>query len=190
MIRSREDFRDFLKADRSANLMEGVNWLRYLIKLFLGSEKAHVWRYIKTLRCCEYHMNNSGVWHRILYGLYRCKLHRLGFSYGFRVPPNVCGKGLMLYHLAPGGCLVNAERVGENCHLQTGVVLGAAEGKNKGNPTIGDNVSFGPGAVVLGKVTVGDNVFVAANAVVITDVPPNCLAAGIPAKPVKFFGNK
>ncbi len=41
------------------------------------------------------------------------------------------------------------------------------------------------GAVVLPGVTVGENAVVAAGAVVSRDVPPNTLAAGVPAMPVK-----
>ena len=50
---------------------------------------------------------------------------------------------------------------------------------------MGDNVGFGPGAKVLGKVTIGDNCFIAANAVVVKDMPSNSIIAGIPAKVIK-----
>ena len=49
----------------------------------------------------------------------------------------------------------------------------------------GDNVGFGPGAKVLGKVTIGDNCFVAANAVVVKDMPANSIIGGVPAKVIK-----
>jgi acetyltransferase-like isoleucine patch superfamily enzyme len=35
------------------------------------------------------------------------------------------------------------------------------------------------------NVTIGENSIIAANAVVTKDVPPNCVAAGIPAKVIK-----
>ena len=48
-------------------------------------------------------------------------------------------------------------------------------------PTIEDGVSIGANATVLPGVTVGENAFVAAGAVVTRDVPPETLAAGVPA---------
>ncbi|WP_267161539.1 acyltransferase [Halovenus salina] len=49
-------------------------------------------------------------------------------------------------------------------------------------PTIERGASIGANATVLPGVTVGENAFVAAGAVVIDDVPPNTLAAGVPAE--------
>ena len=48
-------------------------------------------------------------------------------------------------------------------------------------PTIKEGASIGANATVLPEVTVGENAFVAAGAVVIDDVPPDTLAAGVPA---------
>ncbi len=41
------------------------------------------------------------------------------------------------------------------------------------------------GAILLPGVTIGENALVAAGAVVNRDVPPSCLAAGVPARVVK-----
>lgn len=51
--------------------------------------------------------------------------------------------------------------------------------------TIGNNVFIGFGSVILPGVTIGDNVVIAAYAVVSRDIPPNSVAAGIPAKVIK-----
>jgi galactoside O-acetyltransferase len=40
---------------------------------------------------------------------------------------------------------------------------------------------------ILAGVTIGENAVVGAGAVVTRDIPPNCLAVGVPAKPVKFY---
>ena len=47
------------------------------------------------------------------------------------------------------------------------------------------NVWIATGATILGGVTVGENSVVAAGAVVTKDVPPNSLAAGVPAKVIR-----
>lgn len=51
--------------------------------------------------------------------------------------------------------------------------------------TIGSNVYFGHGCVVLPGVTVGDNVVVGAGAVVSRDIPSNSVAVGVPARVIK-----
>lgn len=48
--------------------------------------------------------------------------------------------------------------------------------------TVGDNVFFGYGCIVLPGVTVGSNVVVGAGSVVTKDVPSNSIAAGVPAR--------
>ena len=47
---------------------------------------------------------------------------------------------------------------------------------------IGHNVWIGAVAVVTKGVTIGDNSVLAAGAVVTRDIPPNVIAAGVPAK--------
>jgi acetyltransferase-like isoleucine patch superfamily enzyme len=51
--------------------------------------------------------------------------------------------------------------------------------------SIGDNVWIGSGAFIFPGVTIGDGAIVAASAVVMTDVPPNVLVAGNPARQAK-----
>ena len=48
--------------------------------------------------------------------------------------------------------------------------------------TIGNNVWVGRGATILKGVTIGDNVVIGAGSIVTKDIPPNCIAAGHPAK--------
>ncbi len=50
--------------------------------------------------------------------------------------------------------------------------------------TIGDMVWVGTGAMILKGVTIGDGAVVAAGAVVASDVPPNTVVGGVPAKPL------
>ena len=187
MIKTRKDLKFFLQEDAKVNRMEGCSLLKYWVRLFIGSEAAHVYKYLKVLRHCEYHCNNGGIIHKMLYKYYKVRLHRLGFKYNIRIPENVCGYGLSILHIAGcGGCLVNAKKVGNYCKMHTGVLMGNTIHSEEEKPTIGNNVGFGPGAKVFGKVTIGDNCFVAANAVVVRDMPANSVIGGVPAKVIKI----
>ena len=57
-------------------------------------------------------------------------------------------------------------------------------------PTIGDDVTIGAGAKVLGKCVVGNRVRIGANCVVVKDVPDDCTVVGIPAYIVRRNGVK
>lgn len=50
---------------------------------------------------------------------------------------------------------------------------------------VGNNVFLGMNTIVLAGVTIGDNVIVGAGAVVTKSIPSNCVAAGIPARPIR-----
>jgi len=49
------------------------------------------------------------------------------------------------------------------------------------------NVWIGANVTVLSGVTIGENSVIAAGAVVTTDIPKNCLAAGVPAIVKKYY---
>ena len=55
------------------------------------------------------------------------------------------------------------------------------------NVTIGSCVWLGARCIVLKGVTIGENTVVAAGSVVTKDLPPNCLAAGVPASVKSYF---
>jgi serine O-acetyltransferase len=76
----------------------------------------------------------------------------------------------------PYGVFVGPIKIGRNCVVQHGVVIGYSTRR------IGDNVYFGPGAKVMGPCTIGDNVVVVANSVVLADIPSDRIAIGIPAR--------
>lgn len=160
-----------------------VPYWKYLVKYFLCNENAVVCHYLKTLRYCEYHLNNRGLHHKILYCFHKIRLNRLALKYGINVPINRTGYGLRLMHIS-GGVVLNIERCGIYCGFNYGVLLGN-KGSNIARPLIGDYTSFGPGAKAFGKITIGNNVFVAPNAVVTKDVPDRCVVGGVPAKVIK-----
>jgi len=46
---------------------------------------------------------------------------------------------------------------------------------------------IGINVVILPGVTIGENSVIGAGSVVTKNIPPNCLAVGVPAKPVRYF---
>lgn len=52
---------------------------------------------------------------------------------------------------------------------------------------IGDNVWIGAGVIVLPGCRIGNNSVIAAGSVVCSDIPDNCMAAGVPAKVKKHL---
>ena len=84
-------------------------------------------------------------------------------------------------------------RIGSNCQfgpfasvidddrheVEPGAIL------HKGPTILGNNVWLGRSAAVMPGVTVGDGSVIGANSVVTRDIPPNCFAAGSPAKVIK-----
>ncbi len=90
------------------------------------------------------------------------------------------GKNFIIDHF--GGIVVSGyAKLGDNCRIRNGVVIGLKNIEEIGAPVIGNNVDIGAGAKVLGKITIGNNVLIGANAVVISDVPDNSIAVGVPA---------
>lgn len=53
--------------------------------------------------------------------------------------------------------------------------------------TICDGVWIGNSVIVLPGVTIGEKAIIAAGAVVTHDIPPYCIAAGNPARPIKYY---
>ena len=72
-------------------------------------------------------------------------------------------------------------RMGCNCNIHKGVVMGQTNrGKNKGVPTIGNEVWIGINAAIVGGITIGDDVLIAPNSYVNVDVPSHSIVFGYP----------
>lgn len=79
--------------------------------------------------------------------------------------------------------------IGDCVTLYQGVTLGGTGFQpGKRHPTVGDNVTIGSGAKLLGPIEVGDGAKVGANTVVVEDVPPRATVVGNPGHPVRVEG--
>lgn len=89
--------------------------------------------------------------------------------------------------------------IGNNVRIARGVTLLTHDGgmwvprnngmlKNAdafGKIKIGNNVHIGMYASIMPSVTIGDNVIIGVGAIVTKDIPPNSIAAGVPAKVIE-----
>ncbi len=119
-------------------------------------------------------------------GAYLCSYANL-VLFGLEIPARcTIGGGLFLPHTQ--GTVIGAVEIGVNATIYQGVTLGARTldmGFDAAlRPRVGNGVTIGAGAKVLGGILLGDNVKVGANSVVLRSVPGNCTVAGVPAREV------
>ena len=99
-------------------------------------------------------------------------------------PAAQLGPGFFIDH-GMGVVIGETVETGSNVTIYQGVTLGGTSLQHgKRHPTLGNNVTVGLGAAVLGAITLGDNVRVGAGSVVVKDVPANATVVGIPARVV------
>ncbi len=81
--------------------------------------------------------------------------------------------------------------IGDRVTIYQGVTLGGTGfARGKRHPTIGDDVTIGSGAKLLGPVAVGRGAKVGANTVVVADVPANATVVGNPGHTVRVEGRR
>jgi serine O-acetyltransferase len=105
-------------------------------------------------------------------------------------PAAEIGQELFIDHGA-GVVVGETARIGTRVTLYQGVTLGGTGfQRGKRHPTLGDNVTVGSGAKLLGPIAVGDGAKVGANTVVVEDVPPGATVVGNPGHPVRVEGRR
>jgi serine O-acetyltransferase len=139
------------------------------------------------LKAVRSHRRANWLYKHKLYFLARYISERCKQKTGIEIHPAAeIGMGLFIDH-GTGVVIGETTIIGDNCTIYQGVTLGGT-GKDKGkrHPTIGNNVTIGAGAKVLGPFCVGDNSKIAANAVVLSEVPANSTCVGVPGRIVKI----
>jgi len=153
--------------------------------------------YLEVLLC---YPGLHAVWaHRISHWLW---LHGLRFLARFNSqviriltgveihPGAQIGRRLFIDH-AMGVVIGETAIVGDDVTMYQGVTLGGT-GKEKGkrHPTIGNNVTIGCGAKLLGNITIGENCRVGGGSVVLRSVPDNSTVVGVPGHTVLRNGKR
>jgi serine O-acetyltransferase len=105
-------------------------------------------------------------------------------------PAAKIGPELFIDH-GSGVVIGETTEIGTCVTLYQGVTLGGTGfQRGKRHPTLGDNVTVGSGAKLLGPIFVGDGAKIGANTVVVEDVPPGSTVVGNPGHPVKVEGQR
>jgi serine O-acetyltransferase len=170
LIKSYEDYKRYLQADRAA-LGVSSRWAVFYDEIFQFQCQL---RKVEFLTNCK----KSAVVRLI--AVYRFR--KISIKLGFSIPINVFGPGLAILHY--GTIVVNSgARIGSNCRIHTGVNIGAQLGRGNEVPKIGNNCYIGPGAKIFGGIIIGDNVAIGANAVVNKSFAEGGITiGGIPAR--------
>ena len=137
--------------------------------------------------------------HRAAHALLESRVPLLprAIAYGARAvtgveihPAAKIGNEFFIDHGA-GVVIGETAEIGNRVTLYQGVTLGGTGfQRGKRHPTLGDNVTVGSGAKLLGPIAVGDGAKVGANTVVIEDVPPGATVVGNPGHPVRVEGKR
>ena len=105
-------------------------------------------------------------------------------------PAAQIGNAFFIDH-GSGVVIGETARIGDCVTLYQGVTLGGTGFQpGKRHPTLGDNVTVGSGAKLLGPIAVGDGAKIGANTVVVEDVPAGATVVGNPGHPVKLEGKR
>ena len=137
--------------------------------------------------------------HRVAHALHEADvpLAPLALSYlsrtvtGVEIHPGAqIGSDFFIDH-GSGVVIGETSEIGNYVTLYQGVTLGGTGfQRGKRHPTVGDNVTIGSGAKLLGPVKVGHGSKIGANTVVIEDVPAQATVVGNPGHTVRVEGQR
>src|SRR5213079_1885816 len=100
------------------------------------------------------------------------------------------GDGFFIDH-GMGVVVGETAEIGDRVTLYQGATLGGTGfARGKRHPTVGDDVTIGSGAKLLGPITIGPGSKIGANTVVIEDIPPSSTVVGNPGHPVRIEGRR
>ncbi|MEI6563417.1 MAG: DapH/DapD/GlmU-related protein [bacterium] len=170
--------------------MKKKSWLtllRHALLHRLAEAEDRFWDPVKP-------RNNIGFWRRrelramnVQFGTPLCTRPGLfvfmpgNLTLGYRVG---LGHNTCLFNHAPihiGNDFLSAEAL----HINTGTHDPVTLIPSSSPVTIGDRVWCGARVTILAGVTIGDDVVIGAGAVVKDNIPPNSIAAGVPARVIR-----
>lgn len=85
------------------------------------------------------------------------------------------------------GCCAIVDITHPHAAAATGAKVGNVIDDTRSQVTIGDNAFIGFGSIILPNVSIGRNAYIGAGSVVTADVPEGAVAAGAPAKILRYL---
>lgn len=163
---------------------------RALFSLFDPGTYLHVFRLLHY-----FHYSHVSERRKVTAGPRTGLPPNISFRHGERISigrDSHIGERCYLWAGPESGCI----KIGNNVSLAPEVFITASDysfkagvpfrqqPKRERDIVIGNDVWLGTRVVVTAGVTIGDGCIVGAGAVVTRDLPPGCIAVGVPAKPV------
>ena len=150
--------------------------------------KDFLYRYIKTpgfkvttwMRISNYLNNYKAL--KVFYFLARLLYRHYQVKYGIQIGFRLAVKGGFCINHYGGIVIGESAQIGKNFDIRHNLTIGHVNGES---PIIGDNVSCGPGVIIIGKVHIGNNVLIGAGTIVVKDIPSNSVVVGNPGKVIK-----
>jgi len=107
---------------------------------------------------------------------------------GIEIHPGAeIGEGLFIDH-GMGVVIGETAVIGDFCHLTQGVTLGGTSNRReKRHPTLGNHVTVGAGAKIIGAITIGDHATIGAGSVVVANVPEYATVGGGPGRVIAYY---
>lgn len=129
------------------------------------------------------HRVAHALWHRGAYFPARALSQTMRFITNIEIHPAAeLGPRLFIDHGA-GVVIGETAVVGSDVTIYHGVTLGGTSlSHGKRHPTVGNRVTVGAGAKVLGNLTVGDDSRIGANAVLVRSVQDHSVVVGVPGQ--------
>lgn len=150
-----------------------------------------IWLTYPGLHARWSHIVEHWLWNHGMKRLARISSQFTRFMTGVEIHPGAqIGRRFFIDH-AMGVIIGETTIIGDDCTIYQCVTLGGTGNEvGKRHPTLGNNVTVGVGAAVLGNIYIGDNSKIGGGAVVVKDVPPNCTVVGIPGHIVVRDGRR
>jgi len=180
-LERKKQLKFFLEEDRKVNsdyYCSGLQSLNPYMTEYV------IWKFQKTLRMCEYlfAIKSKSPFFKLRKLWYAYQFKKLSIRLGYTIWLYTFGPGLRIVHR---GTIMAGGKVGANCIINAGVVIGSEAGFSNKVPTIGNNVYIGVGAKIIGDIYIADGCAIGANAVVNKSFyEPNTIIAGVPAKAI------
>jgi serine O-acetyltransferase len=139
-------------------------------EMFMTSPGLHaVWQYRVS----------NWVWKSGLRTLSRILSNLTRFWTGIEIHPGATiGRRLFIDH-GMGVVIGETALIGDDVHIYHGVTFGGKTLESiKRHPTVGNHVTIGAGATLIGNITIGDGASIGANTTVTRDVAPGDVVVG------------